>query len=361
MNAKVDRYQRQVLVPQIGTEGQARLQRGRVLLVGCGALGCVIADQLARGGAGSVRLIDRDFVERSNLHRQLLFDEADAVESVPKAIAAKRKLEAANSTVSIDAHIADFNANNAARLAKDVDVIVDGTDNFETRYLLNDLSVSRGLPYIYGGVVGTIGTQFTVLPRSPAGDRPWEHTGQATACLSCLWPHPPAPGKSATCDTAGVLGSAVAMVASTQAIETIKVLIGAWDQIDPVLRQFDAWTGQIRQIDTRAVIDENCPCCGQRQFEHLAGRRSAAAVSLCGRNAVQVQPATGGEAVDLDAIAAQLGRVGPVQRNAFTLRCALPCDAQPLELTLFADGRAIIKGTDEPAVARSLYSRYIGL
>lgn len=357
-----DRYQRQALLPQFGAGGQRRLGEAGVLLVGCGALGCVIADQLARAGVGRLTLVDRDFVEKANLHRQPLFDEADAAEAAPKAIAAQRKLGQANSAVQIDARVADFNAGNARSLARGADVLVDGTDNFETRYLLNDLAVAEGLAYVYGGVVGTHGTQFTVLPRTASGDSAWEAAGVDGPCLACLWPQPPVPGTIATCDTAGVLGSAVAMVASMQAIEALKALLGRWDAFDGTLRDIEAWSGTVRRIDARPLRDAQCPCCGERRFDYLDGSAGSRTTSLCGRNAVQVMPSGSAGRIDLAPIAARLAPHGTVHhRNAYTLRCELEFAGTPHQITLFHDGRAIIQGTGEPTVARTIYSRYIGL
>jgi molybdopterin/thiamine biosynthesis adenylyltransferase len=360
VNDSFDRYQRQMLLPQLGQAGQRQLVDAHVLLVGCGALGCVIADQLIRAGLGQITLIDRDFVELANLHRQPLFDEADAAKALPKAIAAQRQLQRINSTVHVHAHVADFNASNARSLANGCSVLVDGTDNFETRYLLNDLAVSLAKPYVYGGVVGTRGTQFNVLPACD-GTSAWEQAGGAGPCLRCIWPDAPGAGQTETCDTAGVLGSAVSLVASMQVIETIKIITGAWAEVSRSIRDVDAWSGQVRQVDASAMREAQCPCCGERRFDYLDGQAGATAVSLCGRNAVQVMPKAGLANVDLEAIAARLAQVGSVRQTPYTLRCEIEFAGTTHEVTLFADGRAIIKGTGEPTAARTLYSRYIGL
>jgi adenylyltransferase/sulfurtransferase len=350
-----------MIVPELGEAGQRRLRGSRVLLVGCGALGSVIADQLVRAGIGELVIVDRDFVELGNLHRQSLFDESDAAAALPKAEAARRRLGAINRDVTITAHIADLRPTSAAALAEGCEVIVDGTDNYETRYLLNDLSVREGVPYVYGGVVGTSGAQLVVLPRTREGRSAWEQAGVAGPCLRCLWPELPQPGAAATCDTAGVLGPVVAMVASMQVLQAIKVLIGDWPAIGGALWSLEGWPGRVRRIDIAAAADDQCPCCAGRRFDFLDHGRGAAAVTLCGRGAVQIMPRGEVVEVEFEAIAARIAPHAEVRHDQHTLRASLPLGETHHELTLFRDGRAIVKGTDQPAVARTLYSRFVGL
>jgi len=339
----------------VGEAGQRRLAAGRVLLVGCGALGSVIADALVRAGVGHLRLIDRDIVETTNLHRQVLFTEQHAADALPKAEAARRTLEAVNRQVAIEAIVADFGPSNAQRLSRDVQVIVDGTDNFETRLLINDVAVKMGLPYVYGGAVGVSGTWFTVLP---VGDAvPWT----PGPCLRCLTPDPPPPGSLPSCDTAGVLGSTAGIVAHHQTIAALQLLLGDDAAVDRRLHTLDVWAGDHRAIDMTDARDDDCPCCGRRQFAYLTGERHAGSVALCGRGAVQVMPRGESINVDLEALSARLAPHGEVKVNPYTLRATIVFQDKPHELTVFPDGRAIIKGTDEPLIARNLYARYIGL
>ena len=363
-----------MLLPGIGVDGQRRLLNSHAAIVGCGALGTVAAETLARAGIGRITLIDRDFVEWTNLQRQTLYDEADAREAAPKAAAAAAKLARINSAVRIDAQIADFNSSNAERLLllrddlaapdRTPGVIVDGTDNFETRYLINDVAIKHNVPYVYGGAVGTRGMQMTILPGR-------------TACIRCAFPEPPAPGSTPTCDTAGVLAGATGIVANVQAAEAIKILLGRLDLIAPTLLEFDLWTNHLRRLDLSSARDPACPCCGLRRFDHLnaAAGGAGGTVSLCGSASVQVLPPHGAAAaIDLDALAARLAPHGPTVRTAHLLRITLDSDDRaggsadhrqsagherresPTELTVFRDGRAIIKGTTDPARARALYT-----
>lgn len=346
------RYDRQQLLWQIGPAGQDRLAGSCALLVGCGALGSVIADLLVRAGLGELRIVDRDTVEASNLQRQTLFDEADAAAGTPKAIAAAARLGRINASVSVAATVADFSPANAPALADGADVLLDGTDNFETRYLLNDLAVRDGLPYVYGGAVGTTGTLMTVLPT--------QATGGPTPCLRCLFPQPPA-GGGTTCDTVGVLGPLIAIVAGAQATEAIKLLVGDHESVDRRLRSIDAWSNQWRAIDLSDSRQADCPCCGERRFEYLDGKGFSQALTLCGRNAIQISPSGADRPIDLPAIASQLRSLGPVDVGPYTLKAAIRQGDADLAITLFGDGRAIIAGTDDPATARSVYSRLVGL
>ncbi len=355
-----DRYHRQTLLAGVGTEGQDRLARAHALIVGCGALGCASADLLARAGVGTLTLVDRDLVEPTNLQRQCLFDERDAAERAPKAEAARRRLAAINSEIAVRAAVADFTHRNAAELARGAGVILDGTDNFQTRYLLNDLAVKLGVPYCYAGVVGTRAMQMTVLP------------GRG-ACLRCLFPEPPAPGASETCDTAGVLGPAVQIAAAFQAADAMKFLLGREDLVAPALLEFDLWNTERRKIDLSSFRDpvarRDCPCCGRRDFAYLDGRLSAGTAALCGQDAVQiaagsVRPDDGRPPrTDLDALALRLRPHGSVEVTRFLLRATLEHERGergPLELTVFTDGRAIVRGTTRPDLARSVVSRYVG-
>lgn len=354
------RYQRQALLAPIGEAGQRRLAAASVAVVGCGALGSVAAELLARAGVGRLVVIDRDVVELTNLHRQVLFDEADAAEALPKAEAARRKLQAINSAVAVEAHVADLTPTNADKLADGCNVIVDGTDNFETRYLLNDLTVKRSLPYVYGGAVGTAGTLMTVMPRSLHGQTPWEQAGVVGPCLRCVAIEADGTG-GASCDTVGVLGPLTAMVASMQSAEAIKLLIGHYNAVNRGLRAIDLWANTFRELEVTGAIDDDCPCCGRRRFDYLDGYAGSSTTTLCGRNAVQVSPEHSGGRVDFEAVAGRLAGVGTVAANRFTLKATLETAGRSHELTLFPDGRAIIANTDDPAVARSIYSRYVGL
>lgn len=359
------RYHRQMLLGGIGADGQKRLLEAHALIVGCGALGSCIADTLTRAGVGTITIVDRDVVEVTNLQRQILFDEQDIAHALPKAEAARRKLERINSTVDIHAHVDDFNAGNAEHYARDVDVILDGLDNFETRYLLNDLAVRRGLAYIYGGAVGTTGMQFTILPSSSAPPTRWT-AEQCTPCLRCVFPEAPPPGTSPTCDTVGVLGPAVSIVAARQCTAAIKLLTGNVERIDRRMLSLDVWTNQFRQFELAPEPREDCPCCGQGRFDYLEGGGASRATSLCGRDAVQIVPAgrrSDGE-LDFDALAQRLQPHGAFAITPFLLRGSFSRErgetGRPLELTLFANGRAIIKGTTEPELARTIYARYVG-
>lgn len=333
-----EKYSRQILFPPIGAEGQEKLLRSKVVILGCGALGTAQADALVRAGVGGVRIVDRDFVEESNLQRQMLFDEADARESLPKAVAAERKLSRINSDVRVEGIVADADSRNLEGLVEGFQVILDATDNFETRYLLNDVSVKLGIPWVYGAVVASYATTLTILPgRSP--------------CLACVFPKPPQ-GLHATCDTAGVIGPAVSWAAAVQVTEALKILLGREAELHGSLLAYDVWENRFRQV--RPQIDPQCRACGAREFFYLE-QGGAAHISLCGRNSVQIHQ-TEPRALDLAALKSRLEPFGPVRGNEFLLRCIL----DPYELTVFPDGRAIIKGTQDPAVARGIYARYVG-
>ena len=332
------RYSRQIRYSGIGEEGQNRILQGRVAVVGCGALGSVQAEALARAGTGFIRVIDRDYIEFSNLQRQLLFDEHDAEAASPKAIAAAERMRAINSEIEIEPVIADLTPSNADELLADVHLILDGTDNFETRYLINDFAISRGLPWIYGAAVGSYGLKMPVLPGR-------------TCCLRCVFPEPPS-GVQPTCETAGVLSPITMTIGALQAADALKILAGRTDRVVAQITIVDVWTGDILQTPQPAPRAD-CPACGRREFVFLEGK-ARPPISLCGRNAVQIHDRT--RHVDLRQLAAQLEAVGTVRANEFALRVQIA----PYELTVFPDGRAIIKGTTDVGVARSLYAKYVG-
>jgi molybdopterin-synthase adenylyltransferase len=331
-----ERYSRQILFPGIGLNGQQRLLDARVAIAGCGALGSFQAGALARAGVGRLRIIDRDYVELSNLQRQWLFTEDDAAKSLPKAVAAAQALAQINSTIAVEPVVADLTPANAEELLGDVDLILDGTDNFETRYLINDFAVSRNLPWIYGAAVGSYGLCMAVAPGR-------------SACLACIYPEPPS-GAQPTCETAGVLGSITAIIASLQVAEALRMLCG----LEPTGRitTVDVWSGETRQIRPPPP-DPACKACGRREFPHLNGALRAP-ISLCGRNAVQIHERA--RPLHLPELAERLSRAGSVRYNEFALRFETP----PYLLTVFADGRVIVKGTTDPGIARSLYAKYIG-
>jgi molybdopterin/thiamine biosynthesis adenylyltransferase len=339
----LSRYARQIRYAPLGEAGQRKLCAARVLLCGCGALGSVLANTLVRAGVGHLRIVDRDFLELNNLQRQVLYDEDDVRAQLPKAIAAAEKLRRINSEVKIEPHVADIDATNIAQLADGVDMILDGTDNFEIRFLVNDFAVKHGLPWVYGGVLGSEGQTMTILP----GD---------TACLRCLMSEPPPPGSMPTCDSAGILGPIVNIIASMQANEAIKILSGNAKAVSRFLTVFELWDNRIRQIDVSKLRDStDCPTCKRHEFAWLEGQRGNQTAVLCGRNAVQLRPEQPLN-LSLDAMAAKLAGIGEVTRNKYLLRLAV----DDFLITLFPDGRAIIGGTDDIAAARTVYAKYIG-
>ena len=336
------RYARQIRFAPLGEDGQRRLCNSRALLCGCGALGSTIANLLVRAGVGMLRIVDRDFVELHNLQRQALFDENDAREGLPKAFAAAEKLRQINSTVAIEPIVADIDSSNIEQFCEGVDVILDGTDNFETRFLVNDAAVKLTLPWIYGGCVGAEGQTMTILPGE-------------TACLRCLMSECPAPGGTATCETAGILGPIVGVIASIEAIEAIKILSGNRAAVSRSLTVVDLWTSHLRQIDVSHLRDQtDCPTCKHGDYAWLSGRSGSRTATLCGRNAVQLTHP--GVSISLDELAQKLAGVGQITQNRFLLRLKV----EDFELTIFADGRAIIAGTDDAAVARAVYAKYVG-
>jgi adenylyltransferase/sulfurtransferase len=337
----LDRYARQVVFPGIGEEGQRKLLQSRVALVGCGALGTVIANVLARAGVGFLRIVDRDYVELTNLQRQVLFDEQDARDGVPKATAAVEKLRQINAAITYEAVVADFGSDNAERLVRDVDLVLDGADNFEVRYVVNDVCAKLGKPWVYAAAIASYGVLMPIIPGE-------------TACLRCALADPPAAGSVDTCDTAGVLGSIPGIIGNLAAAEGIKLLIGARDALNRGLTWIDCWYNSFNQTPIETPVPD-CPTCQQHRFEFLERPASSAGATLCGRDAVQVRPPAP-VTLDLPALAGRLTTIGSVRQGPHLVRLVVP----PHELTIFEDGRAIVKGTSDVAVARGLYARYVG-
>lgn len=337
------RYHRQTLLPQIGEAGQRRLAGSRAFLVGCGALGTTIADQLVRAGVGHLTIVDRDIVELTNLQRQTLFDESDAARELPKAIAAAKRLRAVNSSVEIAPIVADVHPGNLEDLIKPgFDLILDGTDNVQTRYFINDVSVKHRIPWIYGAAVATEGRVMSIAT-------------PGTPCLRCIFPTPPKPQELQTCDTAGVLGMAASIVGNYQAIEALKILIGT--PASASLMRFDFWTPRMHCVSIADAKLADCTCCEQHRFEYLDSPADSGA-SLCGRNAVQIRPV---EMVDLnlDRLAEKLSSAGRVQRTAYFVRCQLN-DPAGVSITVFPDGRTLVHGASDIGRAKSLRARFIG-
>ena len=341
--ASLDRYVRQMRFAPLGEAGQRRLAASSALVCGCGALGSVIANTLARAGVGRLRIVDRDFLELNNLQRQVLYDEQDVADGLPKAIAAKHRLSKINSQIEIEAIVADVDADNIATLAAGVDLIVDGTDNFETRFLLNDFAVKNGLPWVYGGCIGAEGQAMTIVPGE-------------TACLRCLMRDAPPPGATPTCDSAGILSTAINVIASIESTEAIKILSGNVAAINRDLTIIDLWDNRMRQVKLTALREQqDCPTCTGAEYPWLAGERASQSAVLCGRNSVQLsfpEPMT----QSLTELAAKLEGIGSVQQNPHLLRFRV----EEYILTVFPDGRAIVGGTEDISEAKTLYAKYIG-
>ena len=333
-----ERYSRQILFTGIGEAGQERLLASHAAIAGCGALGTFQAAALARAGVGKLTVIDRDYIEPSNLQRQWLFEEADAAEGLPKAMAAERRLRAINSGVAVRGVVADIDPSNVEELFEGAGLILDATDNFETRYLINDYAVSRGIPWIYGAAIGSYGITMPVMPGR-------------SACFRCVYPDPPS-GAQPTCETAGVLNTVTAAVAALQVSDALKILAAAVEPVRARIATLDLWRGGLREIPM-PTADPDCPACGRRVFAFLDGERRAP-ISLCGRNAVQIHERR--RPLDLAALTITLSALADVRANEFALRFF----PEPYEMTIFPDGRAIIKGTTDPGVARSLYAKYVG-
>ncbi|MCI0420595.1 MAG: ThiF family adenylyltransferase [Acidobacteria bacterium] len=344
MSQALHRYSRQMLLPEIGEDGQRRLTESLVVILGCGALGTVQAEALCRSGVGRLRIVDRDFVEQSNLQRQTLFTEEDARNALPKAVAAQRRLSQINSQVRVEASVADVNARNIESRVEGAHCILDATDNFETRFLLNDVAIKQGIPWVYGAAVGSYGVSMTVLP-------------QQTPCLRCVLERIPAPGTSPTCDTNGVLSSIVNLIASVQVAEALKILTGNLHRINRRMLCFDVWENSYRQLEVASVRAQGkCPCCNLRRFEFLDGRESSVATTLCGRDSVQISVREG-SGLNLKELAQRLKAVGRVQINEFLLRLSV----DQFEIAVFPDGRGIVTGTKDAQVARSVYTKYVGV
>lgn len=339
----LDRYIRQVRYPRLGEAGQRKLLESTALICGCGALGSVLANTLARAGVGRLRIVDRDFLEKNNLQRQVLYTEEDVASGLPKAVAARNHLQRINSEIEIEAIVADVDSSNIASLAEGADILLDGTDNFETRYLLNDASLKFGVPWVYGGCIGAEGQTMTILPGE-------------TACLRCLMPDAPPPGTTPTCDAAGILGTIINVIASIESTEAIKILSGHREAVSRTLTVFDLWENRIRQVKLDSLQESNtCPACQRREFPWLEGARGSHTAILCGRNAVQLSFPERQE-LSLEGLAAKLEGIGSVRVNRYLLRL----DVAPYQLTVFPDGRAIISGTEDIAEAKTVYAKYIG-
>lgn len=325
-------------------KGQRKLLESKVTLCGCGALGTVLANHLVRAGVGHVRIVDRDFIETHNLQRQVLFDEKDVADNIPKAEAAARKLRLVNSQVNIEGIVTDIDRTNIEELCRDADLILDGTDNFEIRYLINDVAVKLNKPWVYGGSIGSHGQTMTILPGK-------------TPCLRCVFEAAPNPGEAGTCETAGVLAPIVSIISSIQATEAFKILTGQADRINRELIYLDVWENITRRIKIAPLLGKvDCPCCQRKRFEWLEGEHGSQTTSLCGRNAVQVSHRMPSK-LNFDEMASHLKQMGgDVSFNKFLLKF----NAEGHEFTVFPDGRAIIKGTNEIDKARVLYAKYIG-
>jgi len=336
-----ERYSRQILFSSIGEEGQRRLQDSRALIVGCGALGSAQAESLARAGVGCLRIVDRDFVEASNLQRQTMFTESDAAERLPKAIACAQHIAEINSEISVESDVADVNHSNVERLIENCDLVLDGTDNFATRYLINDACVKNEINWIYGAAVGSYGVTMTIQPYS-------------TPCLRCVFEEAPPAASAPTCDTAGVIMPIISIVAAVQVSEALKLLTGQVEALHKSLMQFDVWRNEWRRIDP-GEPSKDCPACGLEQFETLEADNREFAAVLCGRNAVQISPSPPVR-IDLGLLRERLRTNFDVQANDYLIRFC----AGDYELTIFQDARSIIRGTADVATARSLYAKYVG-
>lgn len=339
-----DRHARQVLFYGIGNTGQKILREKTAVLVGCGALGCTSANLLIRSGIKCIKIVDRDYIEESNLQRQSLFDEDDISKNLPKAIAALKKLQKVDSHAQIEAIVADLNPSNAETILKDADIVIDGTDNFETRFLINDYCVKEGIPWIYGACIGSVGLTMNIVPSK-------------TPCLRCVLDTLPPFGTTETCDTAGIIAPIASTIASIQAAEALKILTGNYDARSKGLVKIDLWRNEIKRLHTEDIWGKSdCITCKQHRYEFLFRNVYSMTTSLCGRNAVQVLHSNGSK-LDLETLAERLGKVGEVSFNTFLLRMKI----DKYELTIFPDGRSIITGTNDAAVAKGLYAKYIGM
>lgn len=335
----MERYEKQILFEEIGIEGQKKLLKKKVIIIGCGALGTVIANNLVRSGIGYIKIVDRDYIELSNLQRQMLFDEDDINNNLPKAVAAKNKLEKINSSITIESIIDDVNSKNIDDLCQGMDVILDATDNLQTRYLINDISVKLNIPWIYGGAIGSSGMVHTIIPHE-------------TPCLRCMFPEIPPAGSIETCDTVGVLNSTTSIVASIQSTEAIKVLLDNKENVIKGLKYIDIWSNDSEIIDLN--LDENCIACGKERFDFL-DRESDEAVYLCGKNSIQINPIQ--KNVSMDEVIKKLKSLSiDVKQNTYFIKFLV----NEIQFTLFYDGRAILKNTEDINKAKTLYAKYIG-
>lgn len=343
-SGNLQRYSRQMAFSRLGAKGQEQLRRSTAILIGCGALGSVIANTLVRAGVGTLRIVDRDFVELSNLQRQLLFDENDVRDGTPKAVAATRRLQQINSEVNVIPSVQDVTSGNIESLCEGADVILDGSDNFELRFLINDVSVKLGIPWVYGGCLGADGQTMTILPGK-------------TACLRCLMADgPPPPGTTETCDTAGILAPVISVIASIQAIEAMKILSGNAKDASRNLQVVSMWSNDYRQMDLSQLREQSdCRTCVHHDFPWLSGHNESQSTVLCGRDAVQLRTQTSNE-LNLSQVAERLEGLGELHANDYLIRFRV----DSYQLTLFTDGRAIIHGTDDPAIARKIYAQYVG-
>ncbi len=340
----LDRYQRQYLFKPLGEEGQRKLCASRVAVIGCGALGSVIVNTLARAGVGFLRIIDRDFIEINNLHRQVLFDEIDIAKNLPKAVAAAEKIKQINSQITVEPLVCDVNFSNIEGFIRDVDLVMDGTDNFETRYLINDACVKLNKPWIYGACVGSQGLTMTIIPGE-------------TSCLRCVFETAPPPELSPTCDTAGIIAPAASVIASLQCTEAIKLLSGKKKDLAKSLFSFDVWNRETRSFRLENFKERtDCPCCKRHEFNFLSGKTTSRSSVLCGRNAVQISRDHANGKVEFEELSQRLEKVGKVSFNTYILQAEI----DQYQFTLFSDGRTIIKGTNDIAQAKSIYSKYIG-
>jgi molybdopterin/thiamine biosynthesis adenylyltransferase len=337
----LERYSRQTLLPEIGQEGQLKLLSSTVALVGCGALGTAIASGLARAGVGHIKIIDRDYIELTNLQRQMLFDEEDLEQGLPKAVAAAEKLRKVNSEIFLEPLVTDLNPFNVERVLSDVDLVLDGTDNFEARYLINDACIKHNLPWVYGAVIATHGVTMSIIPRR-------------TACLRCLLPEQPPPGTVPTCDTVGVLGAAAIVIGALEITQALKLLLRGGEEFQNRLTQIDVWTGEWLQVQVERHPE--CPACQNGKYEFLEAKEGTFVTDMCGREAVQVS-VRGNAQISLPQLAERLKVAGTVRFNEFMLRCEL----EGYDIAVFPNGRAIIKGTTDEVEARAVYAKYIGL
>lgn len=339
-----ERYARQVLFYGIGKEGQKTLMEKTVVLIGCGALGCTSANLLVRSGIKCLKIIDRDYIEESNLQRQSLFDEEDIKQNLPKAVAAQKKLQKTNSLIRVESFVADLNPSNIETLLQDAHLVVDGTDNFETRFLINDYCVKNSTPWIYGACIGSTGLTMNILPSK-------------TPCFRCMLEHVPPFGTTGTCDTEGIIAPIASLIASIQAAEALKILTNKYDDVSKGLLKIDLWRNEIKRMFAEDIIDiADCLACRQHHYEFLEKDVCSMTTTLCGRNAIQLLPLNGSK-LDLTKLATRLEKVGKISYNSFLIRLKI----DKYELAVFPDGRSIISGTNDVATAKGLYAKYIGM